>query len=365
MFKHWRCTTVKTFLLVFKNLETRKRQHWTCNSYNGHSSKKSREKPRGHLQWGYYAGLHLWHRLFSPELFDGGLFGEQHYKFSSALTLCSSSDSLLHWSRQHVCLTLTGHPQIQTLCKEPPLRACVRVCECVCLWGCWSRMLIQWKGAVRDTGGRKKSPESRRTGVVRVCLLQREGGERNGLRNSEVVQESWAEPQCCVDETERVLFTSAERVRPKTSNIVHTQSANVINTSKIESADFCHTVWWLCGGKKMCVDSEEWGKGLLWNLVMTHMGWHPKWGLTYLVLGADTVGTIIENRIRLKQKQKCLWRAYGIHTDTKGGCFIIFILDNNPSVCLVHSGWLLILHHCDNNIEKTATCSPSSALLKV
>ncbi len=252
MLKHWRCTTVKTFLLVFKNLETRNRQHWTCNSYNGHSSKKSREKPRGHLQWGYYAGLHLWHRLFSPELFDGGLFGEQHYKFSSALTLCSSSDSLLHWSRQHVCLTLTGHPQIQTLCKEPPLRACMCVCECVCLWGCWSRMLIQWKGAVRDTGGRKKSPESRRTGVVRVCPLQREGGERSGLRNSEVVQESWAEPQCCVDETERVRFTSAERVRPKTSNIVHTQSANVINTSKIESANFCHTVWWLWGGKK-CV----------------------------------------------------------------------------------------------------------------
>lgn len=37
-----------------------------------------------------------WHRLFSLELSDGGLFGEQHYKFSSALTLCSSSDSLLH-----------------------------------------------------------------------------------------------------------------------------------------------------------------------------------------------------------------------------------------------------------------------------
>ncbi len=141
----------------------------------------------------------------SLELFDGGLFGEQHYKFSSALTLCSSSDSLLHWSRQHVCLTLTGHPQIQTLCKEPPLRVCVRVCECVCLRGCWSRMLIQQKGAVRDTGGReKKSPESRRTGVVRFCLLQCEGEERSGLRNSEVVQESWAEPQCCVDETEWV-----------------------------------------------------------------------------------------------------------------------------------------------------------------
>ncbi len=252
MLKHWRCTTVKTFLLVFKNLETRNRQHWTCNSYNGHSSKKSREKPRGHLQWGYYAGLHLWHRLFSPELFDGGLFGEQHYKFSSAMTLCSSSDSLLHWSRQHVCLTLTGHPQIQTLCKEPPLRACVRVCECVCLWGCWSRMLIQWKGAVWDTGGRKNL---RRVGgrelCESVCCSVKEG-ERSGLRNSEVVQESWAEPQCCVDETERVLFTSVERVRPKTSNIVHTQSANVINTSKIESADFCHTVWWLWGGGNVC-----------------------------------------------------------------------------------------------------------------
>lgn len=68
--------------------------------------------------------------ICGTDCFDGGLFGEQHYKFSSALTLCSSSDSLLHGSRQHVCLTLTGHPQIQTLCKEPPLCVCASVFVC-------------------------------------------------------------------------------------------------------------------------------------------------------------------------------------------------------------------------------------------
>ncbi len=208
----------KNILLVFKNLETVNWQHWTCNSYNGHSSKYPREKPRGHLQWGYCAGLHLWHRLFHWSFLMEGYL-ESSIINSPLLWLCSSSDSLLHWSRQHVCLTLTGHPQIQTLCKEPPLRSVrVRVCLSV---SCWSRMLIQQRGAVRDTGGReKKSPESRRTGVVRFCLLQCEGEERSGLRNSDVVQESWAEPQCCVDETERVRFTSAERVRHKTSNTV-------------------------------------------------------------------------------------------------------------------------------------------------
>lgn len=118
-----------------------------------------------------------WHRLFSLELSDGGLFGEQHYKFSSALTLCSSSDSLLHWSRQHVCLTLTGHPQIQTLCKEPSLQACMRVCLS-------ARLLKQNANTVERCSERhrqkkkKKPPESRRTGVVWDYLLQREGGER-------------------------------------------------------------------------------------------------------------------------------------------------------------------------------------------
>ncbi len=116
-----------------------------------------------------------------------------------------------------------GTPRFRHYVRSPLCEVCVRVrvCECVSLWGCWSRMLIQQKGAVRDTGGReKKSPESRRTGVVRFCLLQCEGEERSGLRNSDVVQESWAEPQCCVDETEWVRFTSAERVRHKTSNTV-------------------------------------------------------------------------------------------------------------------------------------------------
>lgn len=183
-------------------------QHWTRNYYNGHSScKKIKINPGTNTEVIYSEDIMqdciCGTDRFQQSFFDGGLFGKRHYTFSSALTLSSSSDSLLHGSRhrQHVCLTLTGHPQIQTLCKEPPLR----VCECVCLWGCWSRMLIQRKGAVRDAGWRRKktSPESRRTRVVRVCLLQREGRERNGLRNSEVVQESWAEPQCCVAKTER------------------------------------------------------------------------------------------------------------------------------------------------------------------
>lgn len=69
-----------------------------------------------------------------------------------------------------------GTPRFRHYVRSP---RCKRACACVCLRGCWSRMLIQWKGAVRDTGRRKKKPpESRRTGVVWDYLLQREGGER-------------------------------------------------------------------------------------------------------------------------------------------------------------------------------------------
>lgn len=72
----------------------------------------------------------------------------------------------------------------------------VRERACARLRGCRSGILIQRKGAARDTGSRKKSPERWRTGDVRVCLLQRERREREkegkALRNIEVVQESWA-----------------------------------------------------------------------------------------------------------------------------------------------------------------------------
>lgn len=148
-------------------------------------------------------GTDCFHRSFLMEGYLESSIRNSPLLWLSAAPLTHSSteaDSTSAWLSR-------GTPRFRHYVRSP---LCERACVCACLRGCWSRMLIQRKGAVRDTGGRKKkSPESRRTGVVRVCLLQREGGERSGLRNSEVVQESWAEPQCCVDETERVLFTSA------------------------------------------------------------------------------------------------------------------------------------------------------------
>lgn len=98
-----------------------------------------------------------------------------------------------------------GTPRFRHYVRSP-LCACVRVCLSVRLLkqnantaercSAWCRLKKKKKN-LRRVGGR---------GVVRVCLLQRERRERNGLRNSEVVQESWAEPQCCVAEAERVLF---------------------------------------------------------------------------------------------------------------------------------------------------------------
>lgn len=122
-----------------------------------------------------------WHRLFSLELSDGGLFGEQHYKFSSALTLCSSSDSLLHWSRQHVCLTLTGHPQIQTLCKEPPLRVCVCARVRVCLSVRLLKQNANTAERCSERYRRKKKKNLRRVGgrelCESVCCSVKEGRE--------------------------------------------------------------------------------------------------------------------------------------------------------------------------------------------
>lgn len=98
-----------------------------------------------------------------------------------------------------------GTPRFRHYVRSP-LCACVRVCLSVRLLKQNANTAKRCSAWCRLKRKKKKSLESRRTRVVRVCLLQREGRERNGLRNSVVVQESWAEPQCCVAETEWVRF---------------------------------------------------------------------------------------------------------------------------------------------------------------
>lgn len=136
-------------------------------------------------------------------------------------------------------------------------------------------------------------------------------------------------------------------------------------------ANLCYTFCCDCEEKKMCGILVNGEKQLLWNsaelsvkslaVLVPLCRLASMWGMTYLIFGADTVCSIFKIRIHLKQSQKRLWRPYDIHTQTKADSFSIFMLDNKPSVCPVHSGWLWLIL-CDNNIEKTATCSPSSAL---
>lgn len=74
----------------------------------------------------------------------------------------------------------------------------VREWACARLRGCRSGILIQRKGAARDTGSRKKISreveEGRCASLSVAAREERKGGEREGkaLRNIEIVQESWA-----------------------------------------------------------------------------------------------------------------------------------------------------------------------------
>lgn len=100
-----------------------------------------------------------------------------------------------------------GTPRFRHYVRSP-LCACVRVCLSVRLLkqnantaercSAWCRLKKRKKKNPRRVGGRELCES--------VCCSVKEGRERNGLRNSEVVQENWAEPQCCVAEAERVLF---------------------------------------------------------------------------------------------------------------------------------------------------------------
>ncbi len=140
---------------------------------------------------------------------------------------------------------------------------------------------------------------------------------------------------CRRDRTGLVYFSRASQ----TQNFKYssTQLANVINTSKIACRLLSHCVvtvmWWLKNREMIFCGTLQ---IFLWNsasLVMNQMGWHPSevWLTSFLLL-------ILSVR---SLKPGFTWNR-SVHeglieyTDTKGG-FINFILDNNPSVCLVHS----------------------------
>lgn len=217
--------TVNTFLLVFKSLKTVNRQLCTCNPYNGLGSSRlcnkkkkiQRKNPEviysEKIMQDCICGTDCFHQSF---LMEGYLESSIIYSpllWLSAAPLTHSSteaDSTSAWLSR-------GTPRFRHYVRSP-LCARVRVCLSARLPKQNANTAERCSERYRQKG-KKRSPESRRTGVARVCLLQREGGERNGLRNSEVVQESWAEPQCCVD----CVYFSRARQTQKLHQVQHNQ----------------------------------------------------------------------------------------------------------------------------------------------